>query len=135
MDANILGTQITVGAITVAFINWLKTTSIFPSFVRGKTWLVRSVSLVISFAAGLGIHTAWTPAPDGTHTLAITGLALMPILGSLWVVIKQYAITELAYHGTKPASNPQLVAALAPAVAEQEKLIPPKEPVIGKGTV
>jgi hypothetical protein len=133
MDTNVVATQITLGAFTVALINWLKSTSLFPKIVTGKTWLIRSISIVISLAAGIGIHTAWTPAPDGTHSLIISGLSLTGVGLSLWAVVKQYTFTEIIHHSTKATSNPQFVAALAPKVAAVENLIPEKEDIIGKG--
>lgn len=127
MDQNILATQITYAGILVAFVNWLKTTSIFPSIVAGKTWLVRSISIVGSFLGALGIHVAWTPATDGTHTLAFTGLSLAGVALSAWIAVKQFVFTELTYRATKPTSNPQFVAAVAPEVAEKQNLLTPKE--------
>lgn len=133
MDQSVVVTQVTISAIIVALVNWAKSSSFFPAFIRGRTWLIRGVSLALSFVGGLGVHSVWTASADGGHvlTFAIPSLAVLGL--NIWAGIKQFTLTEVIHHSTKPTSNPQLVAAIAPKVARVEELIPEKEPIIGKG--
>jgi len=123
MDANVLGTQITISGIIVAAIQYMKRSKYFPWFTKEKVLMVRGLSAFASFAAALGIHAVWS-ATD--HSLLITGLDLMSILGAAWIAIKQFTFTELTWQTVKPASNPAVVEAVAPEAAAQQGITPEK---------
>lgn len=124
MDANVLGTQITVGGIIVAAIQYAKRSRYFPWFTKEKILLVRGVSAFLSFVAALGIHYVWN---GSNHSLLITGLDLVSILGAAWIAIKQFTITELTWQTVKPSSNPAVVEAVAPDEAIKSGLVPDKK--------
>ena len=102
MDANIAMTHFTIGAVTVAALQWLKGSTWFPWIQAGQTKLLRALSALAAAAAAVGIGYTWN-AHD--HSLTITGLTLSGIAVALWAWLKQFAVQEFMYRATKPAAQ------------------------------
>ena len=120
---NVALTSVTISGITVAAIEWLKRSKMFPWITKEKVVLLRVLSCIGTAAAAVGISYQWN-ATD--HTLTIAGLTLSGIVGLSWAWIKQFTLTEIVYQTTKPSSNPAVVAAVAPAAAFKQGIVPEK---------
>jgi hypothetical protein len=103
MDANIAMTHFTIGAVTVAALQWVKSSKWFPWIQAGQTKLLRALSALVAAAAAVGIGYTWN-AHD--HSLTITGLTLSGIAIAFWAWLKQFAVQEFMYRATKPALPP-----------------------------
>jgi hypothetical protein len=123
-DANVVMTTFTASAITVAAINWLKRSKAFPWITKEKIWLLRVMSAAAATASGVGINHVWNAAD---HSLVISGLTMANLGLFAWAVVKQFVANETIFQATKPQSNPAFVAAVAPAVAIKEGIIPEKK--------
>jgi len=106
-DANVAMTHFTIGAVTVAALQWLKSSSWFPWIQAGQTYLLRAISALAAAGTAVGIGYTWN-AHD--HSLTITGLTLAGIAFAFWAWLKQFAVQEFMYRATKPPST------VAPAV-------------------
>ncbi|MGC2234270.1 MAG: hypothetical protein WBA09_22405 [Candidatus Acidiferrum sp.] len=123
-DANVLLTTFTVSGITVAAINWLKRSEYFPWITKEKTTLLRGMSIVVAAASGVGIQHVWNSAD---HSLIISGLTGANMVAFLWAIIKTFTMNETIFQATKPASNPAVVEAVAPASAVEQGIVPEKK--------
>lgn len=123
MDANVLGTQITISGIIVAAIQYMKRSKYFPWFTKEKVYVVRGFSAVASFIAALGVHYTWNAS---NHSLLLTGLDLTTMLAAAWIATKQFVFTELTWQTVKPTSNPAVVEAVAPDAAKEQGITPEK---------
>jgi hypothetical protein len=120
MDANIAMTHFTIGAVTVAALQWLKSSPWFPWIQAGQTKLLRFISALAAAGTAVGIGYTWN-AVD--HSLTITGLTLTGIAFAFWAWLKQFAVQEFMYRATRPATqsaNPSVTVS-APAVAPATK--------------
>jgi hypothetical protein len=106
--ASAFGTQVTLSAISVAFIQWLKNSPLMPYMHAGTNWLNRVVSLVLAAAAAVGVHVSWAAAvaTPGTYTLTFTGVTLASISLMAWGIVKSMAFNELIYRGTVKSITP-----------------------------
>lgn len=112
MDANVGMTHFTIGAVTVAALQWLKASPYFPWITAGKTNLLRALSAMAAAGAAVGIGYTWN-AQD--HALTITGLTLTGIGIAFWAWLKQFAVQEFMYRATRPSSASALAIVNAPA--------------------
>lgn len=108
---NVVLTHVTISAVAVAAINWLKASPYFPWITKEKDNLLRAFSALGAAAGGIGIDHAWDPA---THTLTFTGLSLAAIAMAAWSWLKQFALQEFMYRATKTPPAPIVQAAPAP---------------------
>lgn len=103
-SGNLVIAQITTSAVIAYGIEWLKKAKWMPWVAQHTTLLNRALSIILSGAAALGIHTEFS---SETHTLTITGLCLMCVLHSGWDWLKSWITTQIIYDGviaTKPNS-------------------------------
>jgi hypothetical protein len=123
--ASALGTQISMSAIAVAFIQWLKNSPLMPYMHAGSDWANRIVSFTLAAASAVGIHMAWAPgAQAGDYTITVTGLTLAGVSLMAWGIVKSMVFNELIYRGTvKSVALPpgvQVVGGQAGAPQAQE---------------
>ena len=121
MDANIAMTHFTIGAVTVAALQWLKSSSWFPWIQAGQTKLLRALSALAAAATAVGIGYTWN-AND--HSLTITGLTITGIGIAFWAWLKQFAVQEFMYRATKqPAqiANPSVTDSARPVAPAANK--------------
>jgi len=104
MDANLAMTHFTIGAVTVAALQWVKASPWFPWIVKGKTTLLRFLSALAAAGVSVGIGYTWNPE---AHSLTITGLTLGGIAIAFWAWLKQFAVQEFMYRATKQV-NPSV---------------------------
>lgn len=102
-DANVLLTHITTSAVTVAFLNWLKSTSLFPWINSEKPRLLRTIAVLLAGVKAVGITYTWNPSD---HTLVIGGLTLSIIAAGVWHWLQSFAVQELIYRTTKNNAPP-----------------------------
>jgi hypothetical protein len=114
MDANIAMTHFTIGAVTVAALQWLKSSPWFPWIQAGQTKLLRAISALAAAGTAVGIGYTWN-AQD--HALTITGLTLTGIALAAWAWLKQFAVQEFMYRATRPSSA-SAVAIVNPSVTD-----------------
>jgi predicted membrane protein len=124
-DSNIALTTFTTGAMTVAALNWLKSSPYFPWITKEKTTLLRFLSAAAAVASGAGIQHVWNPTD---HSLVISGLTVTNVALFFWAIGKQFAMNETIFQVTKRTSDPAVVRAVAPAAARAEGLLPEKKP-------
>jgi hypothetical protein len=126
-DSNIALTTFTTGAITVAVLNWIKTSPWFPWITREKTILLRLLSSCAAVASGVGIQHVWNAAD---HQLIISGLTVTNLAMFFWAAAKQFAMNETIFQSTKRTSDPKVVQ----VAKEVEQVLPPevKAPEVGK---
>ena len=106
--ASALGSQITLSALSVALIQWLKNSPLMPFMHAGTNWLNRIVSVLLGAAAAVGVHISWAAATatPGTYTLTVTGVTLASISLMAWGIVKSVAFNELIYRGTVKSITP-----------------------------
>lgn len=101
MDHNVLATQITMGGVGVAFLQWLKSTKFFPWATAETAKLNRVLAGAVSLAAAVGIHLTWANGQDpGTYTLTINGATLTGVATMAWVWLKQFVMQEFMYRAS-----------------------------------
>lgn len=89
-----LTAHLTLGAVIVYFIEYLKRWPFFRMLTPETTTLNRVVSAALAGAAAIGI--GWTY--DGaTGTLVVTGLTWGTIVAACWEWVKQYAVQQVLY--------------------------------------
>lgn len=107
MDANIVVTQFTAGAIAVWGIQQLKNSPKFPWLKdEGQKVIKRLSSIVAAIGIHTGISHVWQPGTiAGSHVLIINIPPLAVIAVTVWHWLGQYVIQEgwyqVAYN--KPA--------------------------------
>jgi len=127
---NIVVSHLTVAAVTVAIINWLKTSAWFPWFTAERTRLVRIVAVAASGLGAVGIHWQWNPA---LHSLTITDLTFATVAGGMVAWVKSFCVQELTYQATKKTDVGELVKQMLaamqqhPAAIIQGRLHPPTQ--------
>jgi hypothetical protein len=121
-EANVVITQITTGALTVAFINWLKSSSVFPWITAERKTLLRVIAGVLAGVKAIGITYTWNP---DAHTLVIGGLTLATILGGTWHWLQSFVTQELIYQTTK---SRQPAGTIAVPVVNDVAVIPAAAP-------
>lgn len=113
---NPLATQITLSAIVVAAIQWLKNSSWFPWLQNTSAKANRVASALLAIVTAVGIHIIWTHGSiPGSYMIGVTGLTLTGIASGAFAVIKSFVFQELTYR-VAVKSPPAPPAAPAPAV-------------------
>ena len=104
---NVLSTQVTLSALSVALIQWLKSRKWFP-WVHGMSdWANRIASGIMALLTAIGIHLTWTHgALPGEYMIAVSGLTLVGIATGVWAVIKSIVFNEIIYRGTVKSQEP-----------------------------
>lgn len=103
--------QLTISAVVVMAVQWLKTAKWMP-FMQAHTDTVnRVVAWLGAAGTALGLHLVY----DSTaHSLTLNGLVFASILHGGWDWIKSVAVQELIYKGVlKPDA---LASAVLPVV-------------------
>jgi len=95
---NVLADQITLAAMAVAFIEWLKGRAWFPWITAHTDQLNRMLSAFLAAGAAVGITVSWDPE---AHALTIAGLTLIGILTAGYAWLKQFIFQELTYRVVK----------------------------------
>ena len=111
MDANptvnLISTQVTLSAISVAFIQWLKSRSWFPILHGTSDWANRAASGLMSIATAIGIHITWTHGDvPGAYMIAVSGLTVTGLATGAFAVIKSMVFNELIYRSTVKSQQP-----------------------------
>lgn len=128
--ANILSTQVTLSALSVAVIQWLKSSSWFPWLHARSDYANRAVSLLTALATAVGIHMTWTHGDvAGAYTIGITGATLAGISSGLFAVVKSLAFNEMIYRTTVKSQAPGKPAVVLGAT--ESVPMPPPAPVPG----
>lgn len=110
MDHNVLATQITMGGIGVAFLQWLKSTRFFPWATAETAKLNRVMALGVSFLTAVGVHLSWQSGPEtGSYVLTITGATIGGVATMAWVWLKQFVVQELIYRTTANRNSSPLM--------------------------
>jgi hypothetical protein len=105
-DTSLVLTQVTVSAIVVALIEWMKRTNRL-SWINVETEkLNRAVAFVGATVSAIGIHMTWNHgANPGSYLLGISGLTVMGVTHGLWTVTKSFVMQQIIFHSTvKPKS-------------------------------
>jgi hypothetical protein len=96
---NVLSTQITLSALSVALIQKLKTW--FPKIKEAPDWLHQAFSFVMALATAVGIHMTWEHgALPGTYMIQVSGVTLVGVATGLWAVLKSVVFNEIIYRST-----------------------------------
>jgi hypothetical protein len=100
--------QLTISAVVVMIVQWLKNTKWVPFMQAHTDTLNRVVAWGAAAGTALGMHLAYDSA---SHTLTISGLALATIAHGGWDWIKSIAVQELIYKGVlKPGATATAVS-------------------------
>jgi hypothetical protein len=97
---NVLSTQVTIAAVGVAFIEWLKKNGWIS---KEADVLHRLFSAGIALVAALGVNYAWNAQ---AHSLTITGLSFWGIAQTAWLWLKQFVFNELTYRAAVKPNAP-----------------------------
>jgi hypothetical protein len=111
MDNNVVLTTFTSSAVSVAVINWLKSSKYFPWITKEKIALLRILSVLAAAASGVGINYIWS-ATD--HSLLVSGLTLANGGAFAWALLKHFAMNETIFQATKRPGTLKPVAPPAP---------------------
>jgi hypothetical protein len=104
---NVLSTQITLSALSVALIQKLKSSKWAPWIHGASDWLNRALSILMSVATAIGIHMTWEHgAVPGSYMIAVSGVTFIGIAGGLWAVVKSLVFNEIIYRGTVKTQAP-----------------------------
>jgi hypothetical protein len=96
---NVLSTQITLSALSVALIQKLKTW--FPKLKDAPDWMHQAFSFIAALLTAVGIHMTWEHgALPGTYMIAVSGVTLVGVATGLWAVVKSVVFNELIYRST-----------------------------------
>jgi hypothetical protein len=101
--ATILGSKATLALLVVYLMNWLKSSKLAPVINYGSSRLNHLVAVVLTGAAGLGIHFTWN---SQAHSLTIAGLSAATIGSGLWSWLQQYLVTKFTYHMVRDKISP-----------------------------
>jgi hypothetical protein len=102
---NVLSTQVTLSALSVALIQKLKVW--FPKLQDAPDWFHQALSAIMAILTAIGIHVTWSHgALPGTYMIAVSGLTLVGVASGLWAVIKSVVFNELIYRGTVKSREP-----------------------------
>lgn len=113
--ATAFGTSVTVSAIGVALIEFVKRSKWFPWATMETAKLNRILSVLYAMIAAVGIHIAWNHgAVPGSYMIEVTGLTLAGVALGIWSVLKAFVLQELIY---RTAANNKPPAASASATA------------------
>lgn len=87
---------VTVSAIVVAVIQWLKKATWIPFVNQHSAGINRAISWGAAFISGAGLHYSYTGVDNGT--LTITGLTLSSIMAAGWSTVQSYGSQWLVYN-------------------------------------
>ena len=121
---NVLSTQITLSALSVALIQYLKNSEWATWFHKCSDTLNKAMSAMLSLATAVGIHMTWSHGSvPGSYMIAVSGLTLVGIGSGLFAVIKSLVFNELIYRGVVKSSQDTSikVTSTAPAKVEIDK--------------
>ena len=118
MDANIVITQFTAGAVAVWGIQQLKQATWFPFLqMEGTKWEKRLINIASAISAHTGIEHVWNPGiSPGWHRVIIDIPPATVIVVSLWHWLGQYVMQEYMY---QVAYNRPAAPATTPSVKAQ----------------
>lgn len=100
---------IAASTLAVSVIQWLKNTKLIPFINAHSAGVNRTLSWLIAFASGAGIHYTFS---GDSGVLTITGLSAGVIIHTATITCKQYAVQWLIYKGIVkgPAADTTAVA-------------------------
>jgi len=111
MDHSVVATQITLASISVAALQWLKSTRFFPWATQETARFNRFLAVITSGIAALGVHLSWQSGTEtGTYIVTITGATIGGVAAMGWVWIKQFVMQELVYRTATNSAPPAMVA-------------------------
>ena len=120
MDHSVVATQITLASISVAALQWLKSTKFFPWATQETARFNRILAVIVSGVAALGVHFTWQSGPEtGTYIVTITGATIGGVAAMAWVWIKQFVMQELVYRTTANSSTSALPAPVAGGIGQK----------------
>lgn len=110
---NPLATQVTVSAIVVAFIQWLKSRDWFPWIQNEAATANRIAAVLLAALTAIGIHMTWSHGDvPGSYMISVTGLTLVGIGMGLYAIIKSFVFQELIYRTTVKNGSPPAAPAM-----------------------
>lgn len=93
---DLVATQVTVSALIVYALQWIKRSSWVPWITEHTKALNRWIAALVAAAAAIGIHTEF----DATAgTLVITGLTLAGIAHGLFEWARSWIFQQMIYDG------------------------------------
>lgn len=98
--SNPVMTQVTLSAIVVAGMQWLKNSKWFPLLTAESAKVNRVVAALAAAGAAVGVHMVWAHPTDGTYVLTFSGLTLMGVLSGAWAWLKSFALQEMMFRAT-----------------------------------
>lgn len=117
-----VATQVTISAIVVAALQWLKGSSWFPWLTTESEKANRAVAAVLALASAIGIHLAWNHGDvPGTYMLQVSGITLMGIAGGVWAWAKSFVFQQIIFRATvkpAPVATPAAVAKIQATKAQ-----------------
>lgn len=115
-----VATQVTISAIVVALLQWLKQSPWFPWLTTESEKLNRVIAAMLAAFTAIGIHIAWNHgAAPGTYMVEVSGLTLMGVLSGMWAWAKSFVFQQIIFRATvKPA--PLKTPATAEKVAQAQ---------------
>ena len=93
MEGNDFSAHVTLGAVTVYAIQWLKASGWAPWITQDTKALNRLLSLGLAIISALGISVTYDPSLGGTVQIPAASTLLL----GLWEVVKQAATNQLIY--------------------------------------
>lgn len=88
--------QVTLSAIAVVVMQWLKKSSWFPWLTAQSDAANKIVAAFFAAAAAVGIHYTYDAS---TATLTFTGISFAALGHALWHWLQSYAVQETIYKG------------------------------------
>ena len=91
-----LSTHLTIGAVIVYALQWLKSAGWFPWLTADTKSISRLVSIGLALVAAIGINWSYDPA---SGDLLIHGLRWSTVLLTGWETLKQFCTQQMIYDG------------------------------------
>jgi hypothetical protein len=93
---NLMATQVTMSALIVYFLEWLKQSAWFPWLTAETKTLNRWAAALMALAAAIGIHAEFNP---DTGTLLVTGLTMWGIGHAAFDMARSWIFQQVIYDG------------------------------------
>jgi hypothetical protein len=97
MDANTLGNQVVINAITVGVMRHLKNSKWFPLISKETAALNRFIAVLAAGAAAVGVNYSFDHT---TGTLMITGLTTATIVNGIYNWVASFVTQQTIFKAT-----------------------------------
>lgn len=104
-DGQVIANQIVYGAIGTFVIQKIKSSKLVPFINEQTYWINRTLAILTSGIAAIGINYSYSYTSDGVLNIAITGLTFWGLVEGMKQWLFAYVIQQTGYKLTKSAGE------------------------------